>query len=93
MIRNYDKLIFEISKPGRKAYNLPPLDVEAMDITSLIPLDFINQEDLLLPEVNEIDVVRHYTNLSMKNYGLINASISASNILLFFISNPCSLLS
>ena len=37
MIRNYDKLIFEISKPGRKAYNLPPLDVEAMDITSLIP--------------------------------------------------------
>ena len=70
MIRNYDKLIFEISKPGRKAYNLPPLDVEAMDITTLIPLEFINQEDLILPEVNEIDVVRHYTNLSMKNYGL-----------------------
>ncbi len=70
MIRNYDKLIFEISKPGRKAYNLPPLDVEAMDITTLIPLEFINQDDLKLPEVNEIDVVRHYTNLSMKNYGL-----------------------
>ena len=31
-MRDYDKLIFEISKPGRKAYRLPPLDVEDMDL-------------------------------------------------------------
>lgn len=70
MIREYDKLIFEISKPGRRAYKLPPLDVEAMDLNSLIPEEFINKDELHLPEVNEVDVVRHYTNLSMKNYGL-----------------------
>ena len=39
-MRNYDKLIFELSKPGRKAYMLPPLDVEDKDLGSLIPKDF-----------------------------------------------------
>ncbi len=69
-MRDYDKLIFELSKPGRKAYKLPPLDVEDKDIDSFIPKEFINEEELDLPEVNEVEVVRHFTNLSDKNYGL-----------------------
>ena len=69
-MRNYDKLIFELSKPGRKAYMLPPLDVEDKDIKDLIPEEFINKEELKLPELFEIDVIRHYTNLSNKNYGV-----------------------
>ncbi len=69
-MRDYDKLIFELSKPGRKAYRLPPLDIEDRDISDLIPKDFINEEELDLPEVNEVEVIRHYTNLSNKNYGL-----------------------
>lgn len=69
-MRNYDKLIFELSKPGRKAYKLPPLDVEDRDISEFFPEEFINKEPLTLPEVNEVEVIRHYTNLSDKNYGL-----------------------
>lgn len=69
-MRKYDKLIFEVSKPGRKAYNLPPLDVEDTCITNFIPEEYINKEEVNFPELNEIDVVRHFTNLSNKNYGL-----------------------
>lgn len=69
-MRDYEKLIFEISTPGRKAYRLPPLDVEDIDIEEYIPEEFLNKDELELPEVSEVDVIRHYTNLSDKNYGL-----------------------
>lgn len=69
-MREYDKLIFELSKSGRKAYKLPPLDVEDKDISEFFPEEFINDKPLTLPEVNEVEVIRHYTNLSDKNYGL-----------------------
>lgn len=69
-MREYDKLIFELSKSGRKAYKLPPLDIEDSDIKDYIPEEFINENDLDLPEVSEVEVIRHYTNLSNKNYGL-----------------------
>ncbi|NLL82139.1 MAG: aminomethyl-transferring glycine dehydrogenase subunit GcvPB [Tissierellia bacterium] len=69
-MKDYDKLIFEISKPGRKAYKLPPLDVEEQDLGAIIPKEFLNEEKLDLPEVSEVDVIRHYTNLSNKNYGV-----------------------
>ncbi len=69
-MRKYDKLIFEVSKPGRKAYRLPPLDVEDTPITNFIPNEFINDEEVNFPELSEVDVIRHYTNLSSKNYGL-----------------------
>lgn len=70
MRSNYDKLIFEVSTPGRKAYSLPALDVEEKDLGSLIPSNLLNSEDLNLPEVSEFDVVRHFTNLSQKNHGV-----------------------
>ncbi|MBC8591547.1 aminomethyl-transferring glycine dehydrogenase subunit GcvPB [Wansuia hejianensis] len=69
-MRDYNKLIFELSKPGRKGYRLPPLDVEDKDISEYIPEEFINENELDLPEVTEVEVIRHYTNLSNKNYGL-----------------------
>ena len=69
-MKDYDKLIFELSKPGRKAYNLPALDVEEKALDSLIPAEFLTDKELNFPEVSEVDVVRHYTNLSDKNYGL-----------------------
>ena len=71
-MRKYDKLIFEVSKPGRKAYKLPKLDVEDTCITNFIPEEFISEEELNFPEVYEVDVIRHFTNLSDKNYGLDN---------------------
>ncbi|MFA5577147.1 MAG: aminomethyl-transferring glycine dehydrogenase subunit GcvPB [Tissierellaceae bacterium] len=69
-MRKYEKLIFELSKPGRKAYNLPELDVEDKDLNSLIPEEFLSDTDLDFPELFEVDVIRHYTNLSDKNYGV-----------------------
>ena len=63
----YDKLIFEISKEGRKGYSLPKTQ-----LSNKVDLDpsLLRQKELDLPEVTELDVVRHYTNLSLKNYGV-----------------------
>ncbi|HWQ30110.1 MAG TPA: aminomethyl-transferring glycine dehydrogenase subunit GcvPB [Negativicutes bacterium] len=69
-MKNYDKLIFEISSEGRKAYSLPPCDVAETDLGECIPEAFMRSTDTVLPEVSEVDVVRHYTNLSNKNYGV-----------------------
>jgi len=69
-MRKYDKLIFHLSREGRKAYTLPKLDVEEVSIDELIPSEYINDEELDLPEVSEVDIIRHYTNLANKNYGV-----------------------
>lgn len=68
-MKEYDKLIFEISKPGRKGYELPA-DKFDTDGFKDIPTDLLRKEAPELPEVSEPDVVRHYTNLSNKNFGV-----------------------
>ncbi len=70
MMRDYEKLIFEIDRVGRTGYRLPKLDVEEVSLDSIIPENKLNEKDVKLPEVSEVDVIRHYTNLSDKNYGL-----------------------
>ncbi|MDO5717961.1 MAG: aminomethyl-transferring glycine dehydrogenase subunit GcvPB [Tissierellia bacterium] len=67
---DYEKLIFEVSQPGRTGYKLPDLDVEDVAVDSLFPKELLREEELDFPEVSEVDVIRHYTNLSNKNYGL-----------------------
>lgn len=69
-MRNYDKLIFELSKENRKGYSLPKLDIENQEIKALIPDELLRKNDNNLPEVSENDVFRHYVNLSNKNYGV-----------------------
>lgn len=66
-MNNYNKLIFEISSPGKKAYQLPMCDVPEK---AVIPEYLKRESELELPQVTEPEVVRHYTQLSMKNYGL-----------------------
>lgn len=68
-MKYYDKLIFELSRPGRKGYELPKSDY-GHDAMSEIPTDLMRNEEAELPEVSELDVVRHYTNLSNKNFGV-----------------------
>ena len=63
------KLIFELSKKGRKGYRLPELDVEEVDPERIIPEGYL-REELNLPEVSELDVVRHFTELSQRNYAV-----------------------
>jgi len=69
-VKHYEKLIFEVSKPGRKAFHLPTIDVDDLSLDEMLPEDLIRKEDAELPEVSEMDIVRHYTNISQKNYSI-----------------------
>ncbi|MDE6017335.1 MAG: aminomethyl-transferring glycine dehydrogenase subunit GcvPB [Muribaculaceae bacterium] len=68
-MKYYDKLIFELSRPGRVGYELPKNGFDT-DGEKEIPSDLLRKSSLDLPEVSELDVVRHYTNLSNKNFGV-----------------------
>jgi len=63
-------LIFELSKSGRIGYSLPEMDVPEADLNSLLPEEYIREEAPELPEVSELDIMRHYTALSKRNHGL-----------------------
>ena len=67
-MKYYDKLIFELSKPGRRAYTLPASADPSASFS--IPSGLLRAEAPELPEVSEVDVVRHYTNLSQMNFGV-----------------------
>jgi len=64
------KLIFELSREGRRGYSLPKCDVPERDLGELLGEDILRKEDPRLPEVSELDVIRHYTNLSQLNYSV-----------------------
>lgn len=63
-------LIFELSREGRIGYSLPELEVEELSLDKLIPSDYIRTEQAELPEVSELDIMRHYTALSKRNHGV-----------------------
>ncbi|WHY84630.1 aminomethyl-transferring glycine dehydrogenase subunit GcvPB [Neobacillus novalis] len=70
-MHNHDQaLIFESSTPGRIGYSLPEMDVQELDLVSLLPEGYIREEEAELPEVSELDIMRHYTALSKRNHGL-----------------------
>lgn len=66
----YDQLIFEISVPGRSAYSLPKSSFPQYSTDALGTL--VRSDELLLPEVFELDLIRHFTNISKKNFGVEN---------------------
>lgn len=70
MLKKEQALIFEVSKEGRIGYSLRPLDVEEVDIHELFGTEYVRQEEPKLPEVSELDIMRHYTALSKRNHGL-----------------------
>ena len=65
-----EQLIFERGAPGRRAATLPTLDIPEQPLDSLIPAAYLRAEPAPLPEVSEIEVVRHYTHLSQRNFGV-----------------------
>ncbi len=67
-MKYYDKLIFELSKEGRTGYSLGKNDWAPS--ASCIPSELKRAAAPALPQVSEIDVVRHYTNLSQMNFGV-----------------------
>ncbi|MDF2674646.1 MAG: hypothetical protein K0R09_2914 [Clostridiales bacterium] len=69
-MKEYNKLIFEISKEGRNAYTLPECDVPEIELSEMLGKKNLREVEAELPEVSEVDVVRHFTLLSNKNYGV-----------------------
>ncbi|QED48610.1 aminomethyl-transferring glycine dehydrogenase subunit GcvPB [Cytobacillus dafuensis] len=70
MHKDDQALIFELSTPGRIGYSLPEMDVPETDINELIPAGYLREEEAELPEVAELDIMRHYTALSNRNHGV-----------------------
>ena len=60
------QLIFEKSRTGRRAITFDPLDVPE----ATLPPELCRAEPATLPEVSELDVVRHFTHLSQRNVGI-----------------------
>lgn len=64
------KVIFELSKPGKRSFVFPKCDVPLTEVEQIIPKKYLRQTRPELPEVSEIEIVRHYTNLSRKNFSI-----------------------
>jgi glycine dehydrogenase subunit 2 len=64
------KLIFERSVPERRGYIFPDSDVESKSLDDLLPEVYRRKRKSYLPEVSELDVVRHFTALSERNFGV-----------------------
>ncbi len=70
MTDNKQTLIFEMSRSGRTSYSLPACDVPEMNPADMIPEALLRTEPAELPEVSEVELIRHFTRLSQKNYGV-----------------------
>ncbi|NDQ57400.1 MAG: glycine dehydrogenase subunit 2 [Acidipila sp.] len=65
-----ESLIFERSVPGKRGFELPPLDVPAVDSAAVVGAEFARSRVEGFPEVSEIEVIRHFTRLSTWNYAI-----------------------
>jgi glycine dehydrogenase subunit 2 len=64
----YSKLLFDLSREGRRGHYLPDPDVPEVEIDRLIDKKYIRKRDADLPQVPENEVIRHYTALSVMNH-------------------------
>ncbi len=63
------ELIFETAQKDRRGYSLPPIDVELRKPEDIIPSEYV-REELNIPQLSELDVIRHFTKLSQLNYAV-----------------------
>ena len=69
IVQNED-LIFEASSPGKTGYQLPPLDVPAVNPADALGAKNVRSQIKDFPEVSEVEVIRHFTRLSTWNYAI-----------------------
>ncbi|MBI4875412.1 MAG: aminomethyl-transferring glycine dehydrogenase subunit GcvPB [Acidobacteria bacterium] len=69
-ITQNEALLFEISSPGKKAYQLPELDVPAVDPSAALGAGNVRDQIEDFPEVSEVEAIRHFTRLSTWNYAI-----------------------
>ena len=65
-----EPLLFELSSPGKKAYQLPELDVPPVDASKALGAEHVRREIGGFPEVSEVEAIRHFTRLSTWNYAI-----------------------
>jgi glycine dehydrogenase subunit 2 len=65
-----EALLFEISSPGKAGYQLPELDVPAVDPVEALGAENVRNAIEGFPEVSEVDAIRHFTRLSTWNYAI-----------------------
>jgi glycine dehydrogenase subunit 2 len=63
-------LLFDLSHPGRRTHHVPKCDVPVAEAASLLPGSALADAPPPLPEVGEIDLVRHFVNLSTRNMSI-----------------------
>jgi glycine dehydrogenase subunit 2 len=68
-VNQNEGIIFEKSSPGKKAYRLSQLDVPAIDAAKELG-DSLRGDLGIMPEVSEIEIIRHFTRLSTWNYAI-----------------------
>lgn len=64
------KLLIEISKPDRIGYILPKTKIPQIFVESIYPKELLKEKERNIPELSEVDVIRHFTELSRKNFGV-----------------------
>jgi glycine dehydrogenase subunit 2 len=69
-INQNEPLLFENSSPGKSGYQLPPLDVPAVDPAAVLGEKYTRLEIEDFPEVSEVEAIRHFTRLSTHNYAI-----------------------
>jgi glycine dehydrogenase subunit 2 len=69
-MRKSKALLFEMSRSGRQGYSLPPCDVPGKPLEQILPKVLQRSEPLDLPELTEMEIIRHYTELSTRNFGV-----------------------
>jgi glycine dehydrogenase subunit 2 len=65
-----NQLIFEISQAGRIGFCLPNQKLPEIELEQMLPATLLRKEKAELPEVSELDIVRHYTKMSRLNFGV-----------------------
>jgi glycine dehydrogenase subunit 2 len=69
-INQNELLVFENSSPGKRGYQLPALDVPAVDPKAALGAQNTRSEIEGFPEVSEVEAIRHFTRLSTHNYAI-----------------------
>jgi glycine dehydrogenase subunit 2 len=65
-----ERLLFEMSSPGRHAFDVPPIDVTARTVEEIIGKEQLRERVEGMPELSEVEVIRHFTRLSTWNYNI-----------------------
>ncbi|QAS54214.1 aminomethyl-transferring glycine dehydrogenase subunit GcvPB [Halobacillus litoralis] len=63
-------VIFELSQESRTGFSLPDLDVPEVDVEDMLGDAYVRKDEPDLPEVSELQIMRHYTALSKRNHGV-----------------------